>query len=457
MDRKVLQERIRRKKRQLMMRRVMKVSVCVIAVILLAVFVVRGIILPIINRGGNGSGESVTAQAEETENGQTETTESVEVDSTSAMRRPVKGQSDTVKTTTLTVGWHEDENGRWYQNADGTYYAGGFQEIGGSTYYFNENGYIQTGWVSIGSNDYWFDEDGTYDPEVRRPMLALTFDDGPGEYTSTLLDCLEENGAHATFFMVGQNVGSYQEEVQRMVEIGCEIGNHSWDHSSLTSLTLENAVKEITDTDEALIEACGQAATVVRAPYGNYSDEIIEAVGRPFFMWSLDSLDWSYLDVELTYNEIMNRDLTDGSIILMHDIHETSVETALLIIPELIEKGYKLVTVSELAEAKNVTLTTSSYTDFWDSSLAAGRVAGYAGGSVSSEEEDASSENVSDGSTADSDISDGESTEAADEAVGDGEDVSADDATESGEDTVTDGSETADTMTDGTEDLDDGT
>ena len=91
---------------------------------------------------------------------------------------------------------------------------------------------MQTGWVTKGSQDYYFNDDGSYNASEKRPMIALTFDDGPGEYTSELLDCLEENNAHATFFMLGQNVQNYQDDVKRMLELGCEIGNHSWDHAN---------------------------------------------------------------------------------------------------------------------------------------------------------------------------------------------------------------------------------
>ena len=124
-------------------------------------------------------------------------------------------------------------------------------------------------------------------------------------------------------------------------------------------------------TDDALVKACGQASTVCRAPYGAITDEQMSAVGKPFFMWSTDSLDWKLMDADADYNQIMNdSSLGDGSIILMHDIHEPSVKCATeKLIPALIDQGYKLVTVSELAEAKDVTLQSASYSDFWDSSL----------------------------------------------------------------------------------------
>ena len=404
MDKRVLRERMRRKKRQMMIRHYTKIGLCVIGMILAVVFVVRGIIIPIAHHvaGGGSSDQTVQAQAD---------TEEVQANSDAAVRQPLKGKSDTDKIAAMTAGWHEDANGKWYQNTDGTYFSNGFQDIDGVTYSFDENGYIQTGWVEKGVKDYYFNEDGSYDPSKVRPMLALTFDDGPGQYTDELLDCLEQNNAHATFFMLGQNVSAYPDAPKRMLELGCEVGSHSWDHTQLTTIDLDAVAKQFSDTDDALIQACGQAASVARAPYGDGNSDIYNTVNKPFFMWSLDTEDWKLMDADADYNAVMNGDLTDGTIILMHDIHEPSVKCATeKLIPALIDQGYKLVTVSELAEAKDVTLQSASYSDFWDSSLQAGRVAGYAGNSSDSED---SSEDGSDGSDSSdgSDVSDGSSDE----------------------------------------------
>ena len=377
MDRSVIRERMRKKQRQIRRRKIIKLVTYVVAMVLAVIFVIRGVIFPIVSRiGGKSTGESqqVQADAEQT------------VDPTAAQRQPLKGQSDLTKVSALTPGWHEDANGRWYQNADGTYYTGGFADIDDVKYSFDANGYMQTGWVTKGTQDYYFNDDGSYNAEKKRPMIALTFDDGPGEYTSELLDCLEENNAHATFFMLGQNVELYPDDVKRMLKLGCEIGNHSWDHKNMFELDIDSVVKQFNDADQALIDACGQASTVIRAPYGNANEEIMNAVGKPFFMWSLDSLDWSYKDVDLDYKSIMEDNasvIKDGTIILMHDIHEPSVKAAERIIPELINMGFKLVTVSEMAEAKNVTLQVASYNNFWQDILDQGMVPGYAGNSTS--------------------------------------------------------------------------
>lgn len=436
MDKRVLRERMRKKQQQIRRRQMMKKGAYVVAIILVLIFVIRGIILPVINRAGGGNTEKPQQVQAETDSTTTDSssdstdTGDTSTETNAAIRQPVKGQSDLTKAAQLTAGWHDDENGKWYQNADGTYFAGGMQEIDGSTYYFDDNGYIKTGWVEVGFDDYYFNDDGTYDPSQHKTRIAFTFDDGPGEYTDELLDCLEENNAHATFFMLGQNVGSWESTVQRMADIGCEIGSHSWDHPNLYDLSMDSVAKEFSDTDAALEKACGQKASVARAPYGNWSDDIISTVGKPFFTWSLDSMDWSYLDVNKDYDAVMNGDLTDGSIILMHDIHEPSVQAAIKMIPELVQKGYKLMTVSELAAAKGVTLQGANYSDFWDSSLQKGIVAGYSGNTTdtSGDESTDGTDTSNDGST---DTSDGSSDDgsADDESSDDGsyDDGSSDD------------------------------
>lgn len=417
----------------------MKRITCVVAAILLLVFVVRGVILPIVNHAGGGSNkdaETVNVQANtagasagsSTKDGTASTdTAASDTDSadsgTDATVMPVKGSAAGERLSVMTPGWHEDSTGKWYQNPDGTYYVNGFADIDGTTYSFDKKGYMQTGWVEKGVKDYYFNEDGSYDPSKKRPMIALTFDDGPGEYTETLLDTVEKYNIHVTFFMLGQNVEGHESTIQRMLKLGCEIGNHTWDHpeQTLPNMDLDSVMQEFQKTDDALVKACGQAPTVCRAPYGAITDEQMSAVGKPFFMWSTDSLDWKLMDADADYNQIMNdSSLGDGSIILMHDIHEPSVKCATeKLIPALIDQGYKLVTVSELAEAKDVTLQSASYSDFWDSSLQAGRVAGYAGNSSDSKD---SSEDGSDGSDSSdgSDVSDGSS----DEGDSDGSDES---------------------------------
>ena len=366
---------------------------------------------------------------------------------------PVKEQdAENVSPEAESGTWTADGT-NWKFMVNGKAYTGWLTDTDGKQYYFDKAGIMQTGWVEKGVKDYYFNEDGSYDPSKKRPMIALTFDDGPGEYTETLLDTVEKYNIHVTFFMLGQNVEGRESTVQRMLQLGCEIGNHTWDHpeQTLPNMDLDSVVQEFQKTDDELVKACGQAATVCRAPYGAITEEQMAAVGKPFFMWSTDSLDWKLMDADADYNEIMNSDLSDGSIILMHDIHEPSVKCATeKLIPELVNEGYKLVTVSELAAAKDVTLQSASYSDFWDSSLQAGRVAGYAGNSSDSTD----SSDSSDGSTTSDDSASADSTSADSTDVSDG---STDSTVSDGSDGSSDGSgDGSDGSTDGSSDGSDG-
>lgn len=360
MDKRVMRERMRRKRRQLLFRKIMRYVITVGLLIGAVALVVRFVVNPLIGKFSNNRASTVEVKAQ-----------AEPVDPEAAVRIPIKGAADVAKAASKTPGWQEDANGKWYQNPDGSYFAGGKQEIDGKTYYFDENGYIKSGWITIEDKDYLFKDDGTLDPAAKRKMVALTFDDGPGKYTDRLLDALEKNNAKATFFMLGQNVGSFPDAVKRMQELGCELGNHSYDHLALSTLDGAAITNEFEKTNNILKDLVGAPATVARTPYGDQDATSLSYVGMPCFMWNIDTLDWKTLNADSTYNEVMNN-VGDGDIILMHDIHEPSVDAAERIIPALIEQGYKLVTVSELAKAKGVTLEDGvSYFDFTDSTVAA--------------------------------------------------------------------------------------
>lgn len=380
MDKRILRERMRRKKRQLMMRKIMRLVMCTVAVILVLVFVFKGVISPIAKKIMSSDGKTVEVQAQ-----------TAQADPNAAVRRPVKGVQDVSKTTVRTAGWQEDENGKWYQNVDGSYYASGMQDIDGVTYYFNDQGYVQTGWVTLDNKDYFFNDDGSYNPEKQRPMVALTFDDGPGPYTDKLLDCLEENGAKATFFMLGKNAEQYPDVIKRMKEIGCELGNHSYNHLNMTTIPTDQVIEQFDKTNEIIKNACGEPASVLRFPYGSFDSERLAAVNMPSFLWSLDTEDWKKLDAQADYDSVIGH-VSDGEIVLMHDIHEASVEAALKIIPELINQGYKLVTLEEMAEAKGLSLENGkSYTDFWAKTVEGMKAEGQSGSTDAGSQDSGSS------------------------------------------------------------------
>ena len=341
MDKRVLRERMRRKKRQMMIRHYTKIGLCVIGMILAVVFVVRGIIIPIAHHvaGGGSSDQTVQAQAD---------TEEVQANSDAAVRQPLKGKSDTDKIAAMTAGWHEDANGKWYQNTDGTYFSNGFQDIDGVTYSFDENGYIQTGWVEKGVKDYYFNEDGSYDPSKKRPMIALTFDDGPNaRYTPMLLDGLKKRNIRASFFLIGENIEGNEDILLQMRKDGHLIGNHTWDHVQLDKIPAEKARLEIEKTNNRIYEASGIYPSYVRPPFGAWIKDMELSVTMLPVFWDVDTLDWQSKNIDSILS-IAQKQVHDGSIILMHDGYQTSVDAALKIADLFTEKGYVFVTADQL-------------------------------------------------------------------------------------------------------------
>lgn len=276
----------------------------------------------------------------------------------------------TMRTGQLTVKnkigeWEDNRFRRW----DGSYITSDFLEYGGDTYYFNSEGEKVTDIQQIGIMQYTFDADGKMlskecNIEPDRPMMALTFDDGPGEYTAELLAVLEKYNAHATFFMLGQKVSGREAEIQKMLELGCEIGNHSYSHPQLSKLGADAVKNQIGSTNDLLKGVTGTDATVMRPPYGDYAGQAAANVGLPIILWNVDTLDWKTRDTQQTIANVKTW-ADDGDIVLMHDIHKPTVDAAAELIPYLIGEGYQLVTVSELAEARGITLEPGkAYTDF---------------------------------------------------------------------------------------------
>lgn len=185
--------------------------------------------------------------------------------------------------------------------------------------------------------------------------IALTFDDGPGIYTDRLLDILKRNDAKATFFVVGNRISYQKDKLKIMADEGHEIGNHTFSHISLKTLDYPEIYDQILSAKNAIEAVTGIENKLVRAPYGDLSTDVYN-VGKTlnvsFIHWSLDTLDWMSRDPQKVYEDLMSR-VTDGDIILLHDIHESTVDAMEMVIPDLITNGYKLVTVSELLTEDN--------------------------------------------------------------------------------------------------------
>ena len=180
------------------------------------------------------------------------------------------------------------------------------------------------------------------------PEVALTFDDGPSpKYTPLLLDGLKERNVRATFFLLGQNVKENQELVQRMQAEGHLLGNHTYNHVQLNKIPETTARQEILKTNNEIYEATGKYPEYMRPPYGAWKKNMELCVEMLPVFWDIDTLDWKSQNVDAIL-KAAGEEPEDGSIVLMHDEYQTSVEAALLLIDRLKEKGYEFVTVDEL-------------------------------------------------------------------------------------------------------------
>lgn len=188
--------------------------------------------------------------------------------------------------------------------------------------------------------------------EKNKKVVALTFDDGPdGNTTPQALDILAKYKIKATFFVQGKNIAGNEAILKRMQSEGHEVGNHSWNHPILTQLSLEDAKKQITDTEDAIKSVLGKSTKLMRPPYGAISDDIRNSLDLSFIMWDVDSLDWKSKNEAAILTEIQHQ-TSDGAIILMHDIHQPSVNSLPKVIEYLQGQGYSFVTVSELLNTR---------------------------------------------------------------------------------------------------------
>ena len=201
------------------------------------------------------------------------------------------------------------------------------------------------------------------DPE--RKMVAFTFDDGPRTgITTQILDTVEQYGVRVTFFIKGDNIASHEEELMRMLSLGCEIGNHTWMHTNIEELSASEMREEIGKVNDAIRDRFGYSIRLFRPPYIKYGDKGSETRNSLVALmeeWNMAIINHtrSTHDTYSSYNaeKIYNRAVLetdelgkglDGSIILCHDKQQKTVDAFKMIVPALLERGYQFVTVSEL-------------------------------------------------------------------------------------------------------------
>ena len=187
-------------------------------------------------------------------------------------------------------------------------------------------------------------------PAAAGKTIALTFDDGPGPYTAQLLDILDQHGAKATFFLIGSKVSAQADVLRRMHSRGHQLGNHSWSHPELPKLPVGQIAGEIDRTNDAIKQATGVTPAILRPPYGAVNSAVLEQLrlrGMSSILWSVDTRDWADRNSDIVCSRAV-AGAHPGAIILMHDIHQTSVNAVPCILNALKQQGYSFVTVQGL-------------------------------------------------------------------------------------------------------------
>lgn len=194
-----------------------------------------------------------------------------------------------------------------------------------------------------------------------KPMVALTFDDGPnGTATPKILDTLERYNVVATFFDLGTCMEKYPNITKREEQIGCEVGTHTYSHQNLNKLSAEKIQNDISNASMVYEKTLGHKLYLVRPPYGNANSTVRRNLKYPLIGWDIDSLDWKFRNKDKILSKINEISNYDGRIILMHSIYDATAEAVEELVPQLLEKGYQLVTVSEMAKYKGTILDTST-------------------------------------------------------------------------------------------------
>lgn len=319
---------------------------------------------------------------------------------------PGADEPDTVEPQPVLQGLIRDENGHLFYYKDGVkikntwktvngskYYFGksgkayvGKRKVGKATYYFAVNGKRKTGWRTINGKKYYFSpkngkmvtgkktishylcyfsEKGVLLRKIdkNKKMVALTYDDGPSIYTPRILKTLKENNSVATFFVVGNRVPMYSDTVKKAYDMGCEIGNHTYEHKSLPNLSETEVKRQISKTNKEVKKAIGEKPVIMRPTGGATNNNIKKWVGMPSIIWSIDTLDWKTRNADSTKRAVLDH-VKDGDIVLMHDLYSATATASETIIPELVRRGYQLVTVSELAECRGGMKETGAYYSF---------------------------------------------------------------------------------------------
>ena len=194
--------------------------------------------------------------------------------------------------------------------------------------------------------------------DPNKPMVALTFDDGPHpKNTPPIIETLKQYNSVATFFEVGYMLKNYSYVSLSAKEIGCEIGSHTYNHINLKKASKQERINELKKMDELYFNIFNEYPKLLRPPYGAYTNDLTNITEQALILWSIDTNDWQSRNKKKIIKHIKEQGNLDGQVILMHSIYESTAEAVKELVPWLIEEGYQLVTITELIENKYNTNT----------------------------------------------------------------------------------------------------
>jgi len=202
-------------------------------------------------------------------------------------------------------------------------------------------------------NDYDFYNNRYIDKDIK--LVAFTFDDGPNYNTSAVIDILNKYNVTATFFVMGKNISGNEKIIKKMNDYNMEIGNHTFNHLLLTKYNDDKIKEEINKTNELIFNIIGKYPRLLRTSYGAVNKKIKENVNMPIIIWNIDTLDWKYKNSNRIAKRMLDN-VKDGDIILMHDIYKSTLNSLDIVIPELLDRGFQIVSVSELFYYKEINL-----------------------------------------------------------------------------------------------------
>lgn len=208
--------------------------------------------------------------------------------------------------------------------------------------------------------DEEYQNESGYDYDSTKKYIAFTFDDGPNKKnTNDIVNFLNNNKMRATFFMVGNLMASNPDIVKNVYDNKMEIGSHSWAHKNLKKQKMDVISAEMEQTNNVYKGITGEDLKLMRPPYGAINNEVKESFNYSYILWNVDTDDWKYKDENHLYNFVLDH-VDDGDIVLMHDLQYTTKVGLEKLLPELYVRGFRVVTVSELANIKGKTLETKT-------------------------------------------------------------------------------------------------